>query len=159
MSEEAVTQPETTIDVAAERQKPRLISILFYDFLNETKDGKPNVLGVFDRLFVDVNRKRTSAFGLYIRTAQTFAEPVKVFVFSPENTLTAGFSFSLDPKIYEELKPEMMQLKGAVAFDAPVEGMYWFVVSYQNMILGGTSLKIEFRDLEGKQDVDTRGEP
>ena len=150
---------DLSIDIAKEREKPRLVAILFYDNGNQTDDRKITLAGMFDRLFVDLSEKKTVPFGIFVRTAKTFDAPVRVAIVSPDNKVVGGFTFTTYSKDAPKgEKPNMTQLVGRVRFNAPVEGDYWFDVSFNGQSLGGCPLKVEFKDLKELIDGYTRGD-
>ena len=148
MSENIEIPLKKPIDIAQEQEKPRLISILFFDFKSETPEGKLNLLGVFDQIYVDPEEKRTPPFGLFVRTRHTFDAPINVVVFDPKGKPQGGFSFSPSKGEIPEPRPPQMQVLGLVAFNAPIEGLYWFDVSYNQESIGGAVLQVEFRKLK-----------
>ncbi|HKZ79363.1 MAG TPA: hypothetical protein VJ124_13900 [Pyrinomonadaceae bacterium] len=50
------------VNVPEERKRPRLLSILFCDFASFTIDKKVNLLGIFDRIYVHPEQKKTPVF-------------------------------------------------------------------------------------------------
>lgn len=162
MPEEAATiTAEWAFDLETEKGRPRLVSLLFFDYANETGDRKLNLSGVFDRLFVDKETKKTIPFGVFVRVAQAYDSPVFVTIVSPENKPAGGFAFSVARKDVESQtgnKFAMFQIMARVRFEAPVEGTYWFDVAFDGKSLGGCPLVVEFRDLKETKDGVTRGD-
>ena len=149
----------TPMKVSADAKKPRLVAILFFDFANQTETQKLNLNGIFDRVFVDINEKKTVPFGVFVRTARTLDSPVQVAIVSPKNKLAGGFRFTVNSADLGGKKPELIQFVGNVSFATPVEGLYWFDVSYEGKPLGGCYLQVEFKDLkEFIKDGATRGD-
>jgi len=155
MLEEAKFEPEVYIDVVQERERPRLVATLFFDFSNQTVEGKHNLIGVFDRIFVSSDRKRTHSIGIYIKTAYTFDGQVQVAIFSPSNKPTGGFAFASATKEHDGKPLTQMQILGTVEFDTPEPGDYWFDVSYKGQSLGGVKLVVEFVEPKEGNDVNT----
>jgi hypothetical protein len=152
-----------TVDAIKEREKPRLVSLLFFDFINETKDRKMNLIGVFDRVYVDPEVKRTHPFGIFCRVGHAFTDPLQVTIFDPSGELTGGLMFDFskedfDGQGYEGKKPSQIQFMGQIQFNTATEGAYWFDVSYQGQSLGGTQLLVEFKDLKEEGHERTRGD-
>lgn len=139
-------------------EQPRLVAILFFDYSNQTEAGKLNLNGIFDRLFVDTKEKRTVPFGIFVRTAKTLDAPVQVAILTPKRKPTGGIAFSVNSADLGDQKPDMVQFLGNVQFDAPVEGNYWFDVSFRGERLGGCPLKIEFKDFKELIDGHRRGD-
>lgn len=155
MSDETKTEPTVPIDLVQEREKPRLLSILFFDFYSETKEGKLNLLGIFDRLFVDPSRKRTMPIGIFVRTAQAFGANIKCEIHSPEGIVTGGFNFMVpaSARLPDGTQPIQAQILARLEFNAPVDGTYWFAISFAGQVLGGAPLVIQYKDpkeLEGE---------
>ena len=137
-----------SIDVAAERKKPRLLSLLFCDFANSTHDKKVNLLGVFDRIFVHPETKQTPVFTLYVRTAETVGERLTVTLFNPAGKPGLGFQFGGEEQTYTPNLPAQIQLVIGLQFKAETEGPYWFDISYKGVSLGGAGLVVEHRAVE-----------
>ena len=151
MVEDTAAIPEVNIEVAQERAKPRLVSLLFYDFANRTGNGKLNLLGIFDRIIVDAEKKRTRSFGLFIKTAETHDGIIRILILDPNGQLIAGLDFGLAEKEYpKDEKYHVAQASGGIEFDTPVEGLYWFDASYNGKSLGGTGLQVDFNSSEKK---------
>ncbi len=143
------------IDVAVERQKPRLLSILFCDFASLTLEKKVNLLGVFDRIFVHPETKRTPVFTLFVRTAETIDERLTVSLFQPNGKLSLGFHFGGENETYTPNLPAQIQLMVGLQFTAEMEGAYWFDVSYKHVSLGGAGLVVEYRKDQKEHGTDT----
>ncbi len=151
MADETVTDIAASFDIEATKAVARLSALLFFDYANQTGDGKVNLLGVFDRIFVDTDEKKTLPFGVFVRTHETLDSPVKVSVISPENKAVGNFQYELarkDVVLPEGQKFVMMQVMLQVHFDAPLEGSYWVDVSFQGQSLGGAPLTVAYRDLK-----------
>jgi hypothetical protein len=157
MSDEITTEPQVNIDVAQEREKPRLLAILFFDFFNETSEGKINLLGIFDRIYVPPTKKRSPPVGLFIRFNYVLNGLVQIVFFSPNNKPTGGFAFSTDDIKDRKEGQNQLQIFVKTEFDTPEEGDYWIDVSYRGLSLGGCKLTVEFRDIEGTGHGDIRG--
>ncbi len=139
------------LSVDDERAKPRLIAMLFCDYLNQTGDGKTNLSGVFDRVYVNKEKKKTPRFGVFIRTAETLTEPITLSVFSPSKKLLIAFHFSGDIAQFEAQAgerpadyPKQIQAILGMEFAAEEEGVYWFDISYKGSSIGGAGLPIEY---------------
>lgn len=156
MVEGTAAIPEVNIDVAQVREKPRLVSLLFYDFANRTGNGKFNILGVFDHIIVDAEKKRTRSFGMFVKTAQAHEGVIRILILDPDGQLIAGLDFGVAEKEYpKDEKYHVAQASGVIEFDTPVEGLYWFDVSYNGKSLGGTGLQVDFKPSENKDGNDT----
>ncbi len=154
-NKEAVAPPE--IDVAQERVKPRLTAMLFFDFANITNDGKPNLFGIFERIFVSADEKKVPQVGFFLRTAYTVKGRILITIYAPSGQATGGFGFELDEKKMAEAKATHTQMIGGVGFEAPEEGTYWFAVHYNGELLGGARLVVEIKPTEEKTDEHTGG--
>lgn len=157
-------QYATEIDLAAGRARPRLLSLLFCDFANRTDDGKMNLIGVFDRIFVHPEERKSPPFILYGRSAQTFEDNLWVRVFDPDNEPQVEIKF--DPPSKEQVEaikihrdpdaPDQFQFYIPIQMTFKKEGTFWFDVSYRNFSLGGAGLVIRFRKLgENENATDT----
>ena len=152
MSESKKNELKINIDAEQERQKPRLVAILLFDFASQTNEGKQNILGIFDRVKVSVDKKRTPPIGFYLKTAHTFDDQIQVAILSPENQLVAGFFFGAPEKERDGKKLTQMQILGIVEFDTPMAGEYWIDVSYKEQSLGGFRLVVDFVDTKEEGD-------
>jgi hypothetical protein len=151
LANETVKDIATSFDIEAAKAKPVLVALLFFDYANQTSEGKVNLLGIFDRIFVDPNEKKTVPFGLFVRTNETLDSPVKIVIISPENKIVGNLEYELPRKsapVTEKQKQVMMQVMLQVQFAAPLEGGYWFDVSFEGQSLGGAPLTVAYRDLK-----------
>lgn len=150
MSEDAAVIPTVNIDVAKERGTTRLISFLFFDYSNRTATNKLNLMGIFDRILVNQETKKTHPFGVFIRTAFTWDRPVNVTAFNPSGEPLAGFIYQIDSAQFpQEKRLSTTQVVFAFEFETPVEGRYWLDVSFDGQSIGGCDLLVEFRKGHG----------
>jgi len=146
----AVKEYSEQFNARIEREKPRLLSLLLCGFSNFTIDKKVNLLGVFDRIYVPPENKRTPVFTLFVRTAEAIEEPLAVTLFTPDNKLGMAFQFGGEPQVYTPGLPAQVQLAIGIQFIAEVQGPYWFDISYKGISLGGAGLVVEHRAMEEK---------
>ena len=157
---EGLTEVSINFDFGSEIEKPRLVSLLFFDFANQTSDGKVNLSGIFDRLLVSPETKKTVPIGIFVRTARTYDSPVTVSIISPGKKPVGGFAFTMTRQEREAQGGKgdgMMQILARVQFDAPSEGEYWFAVGFDGQTIGGCPLLVEFREKEIGEEI-TRGD-
>jgi hypothetical protein len=143
VSEDTVMIPDVSIDIEKERTKPRLIALLFCEYGNTSSDGKANISGIFDRIYIKPNNKRR--FFMFIRTAETFGV-LELHLFRPDGKIDAGAL--LQPLAETEPNPANINyLQAFIRFDLEVtqEGIYWFKVLHNGEDLGGNGIKAEFK--------------
>lgn len=136
------------VDVPEERRKRRVEALLFFDAANQTQDGKTNILGIFDRLFLAAIPGKTPGFGIFIRTAEVSDGRIEVVVTSPSGERVGGLLLGIDeqPEVARLANvkgsgwPLRVQLLGRLAFEVPEEGVYWFSVHHNGEVIGGTGL-------------------
>ena len=152
-SEKTNVEPSTyvsSLDVESEKQRPRLLAITFCDLANLTKEDKVNLIGVFDRIYLPPEQKKTPSFTLYIRTAETDEDELFVHCFNPEKKLQFAFKFGgpqlVNANERKEGRPKQLQLTLNIAFDVDLDGVYWFDVSYKGKSIGGAGLVCEHRE-------------
>jgi hypothetical protein len=136
-------------DIAEERKKPHLVALLFCHFYNMDVEGRSNISGCFDRIFVDPAKKQTGQFTILIRTYETRKEGLTVTISDPKNKVVAAILFDPPEKLPTD-KPMHVQAFGPINFNVRSEGVYWVDVSYQDKSLGGDSLTIEYRKQDEK---------
>jgi hypothetical protein len=152
---EVLNRHASTVDLATERSKPRVLSLLFCDFASFTIDKKVNLLGIFDRIFVHPEKKQTPIFTLFIRTAETIEERLTVTLFRPDGKPGLGFQFGGQKQTYTPNLPAQIQLLIGLQFVAEIEGAYWFDVSYKEKSIGGAGLVVEYRTEQKEHGTDT----
>lgn len=152
---EAQRRYASGLDLKSEREKPRVLSILFCDFANFTIDKKVNLLGIFDRIYVHPENKKTPTFTLFIRTAETVDERLSVTLFDPMGKPGLGFQFGGEQQTYTPGLPAQIQLVIGLQFTAQVEGAYWFDVAYKQKSIGGAGLVVEYRTEQREHGTDT----
>lgn len=140
------TELTVSINVDDERKKPRLLSILFCDYVNQTKEGKVNLLGSFDRIFVDKGAA-TPKFIIFLRTAETLDGELKLTIISPKKKAVAAMVFGGDAE-RKSLDYQQMQLIAPMRFQVMEHGLYWLDLSYKDQSLGGVGLLVEPRPAE-----------
>jgi hypothetical protein len=145
----AVPVVATNIDASQERAKPRLLSLLFCDFSNITNDGKPNLFGVFDRIFIDPKNPTTPPFVVFVRVAEV-VEGFDITIFDPNNEPAMGIKSVAREAKYTEGFPRQLQTALRLQFDTKKQGVFWVDVAYKGVSLGGAGLTIEFRETEAK---------
>lgn len=151
----ALKEYAARLDVASERTKPRLLSLLFCDFASFTLDKKVNLLGIFDRVFVHPENKLTPVFTLYVRTAEAIEEKINVTLFTPDNQAGMGLQFGGEEQVYTPNLPAQVQLVVGLQFKADMEGPYWFDISYKQKSIGGAGLVVEYRTEEKEHGTNT----
>jgi hypothetical protein len=146
---EQVASKFPTVDIEQERKKPRLLAILFCDYLNFTKDDKANLIGIFDRVYVHPEHKMTPQFVLFLRSVETRDEPLKVRVFNPDGKFEVEVAFDkFNASIFSTELPAHVQSTVRIQFQVSKAGVYWFDVLYQGESIGGAGLVIEYREVE-----------
>ena len=153
-------EPPVGIEPSKAKNEPSLVSLLFFNFINETKEGKVNLLGVFDRIYVDPETKVSLPFGVFVRVANAFGAPVRCDAFTPDNSFVGGLMLLAEEgfKLPDGRKPIQIQIAGHMKLTTPVEGTYWFVVSYKEKVLGACPLLVEYKDLKELESEHTRGD-
>jgi hypothetical protein len=140
------------VDVHKERARPHLVSILFCDYLNQTEDGKTNLMGIFDRIYVHSMGRLTPTFVLFIRAVDTIEEGLSVRVFAPDGSPVIGVDFAdFDASMATPGLPVNIQSTLNLRFPVESEGVYWFNVFYKSESLGGAGLVIEYRETEERK--------
>lgn len=142
------------INIAEELGKPRLVALLFCDYLDRTKEGKSNLAGAFDIIYVDPERKRTPPFFLFVRTAETGSGPLEVTFFDPSGAVAAAATFKATPYTPTPGQPGHMQVLARIQLDTPIEGVYWVDVSHSGQTLGGAALTVEFHEQDEQNGID-----
>jgi len=120
--------------------------MLFCDYVNQTVEGKVNLLGTFDRIFVDKGAS-TPKFIIFLRTAETLDGELRLTIISPKEKAVAALVFGGDA---ERKNPDyqQMQLITPMQFQVMEHGLYWFDLSYKDQSLGGVGLSLEPRPPE-----------
>jgi hypothetical protein len=147
VAEETAEVPTVNIDVASTYKKPRLIALLFCNFFNVTGNRKPNLLGIFDRMAVDHEKKKTPNFFMFIKLAGVLG-PSEIHVYSPrgERIMAALLEGRIPPTSSDEIVYAQAMIN--IELEVKEEGIYWFDVLYQGNSLGGNGLGITFKQRE-----------
>ncbi|MBI3653197.1 MAG: hypothetical protein HY231_19390 [Acidobacteria bacterium] len=101
MSEIAAAMPSISIDIEKERTKPRLVALLFCEYGSVSKDGKPSIAGVFDRVHIKPNSKYQ--FFMFVRIAEALGA-LEIQMFNPDGKINSGAH--LEPLKDIERSPE-----------------------------------------------------
>lgn len=134
--------PSTEIDKTVVRDRPQLIALLFCDLVNITKEGKHNLIGVFDTITIPAGETLTPVFTLFIRVAHAVGEPLQLRVFGPDNDLVVQGRITLPDQASSSDPPGPVQLAAQLQFEPKLSGAYWFEVVYGEQSLGGAALLI-----------------
>lgn len=156
MSEDTLAIPEVNIDVAVEREKPRLVSLLFFDYANRTGNNKLNLIGAFDRIYINPEIKRTPPIGVFVRTGRTYDGEVILTVFNPKGEMVAALAFKSD--IAVEMRSFQLDGLFRIEFETSVGGVYWFDVSYRGKSIGGAGLLVELKRVKETEYEHTSGD-
>jgi hypothetical protein len=151
VAEETEREPQVTIDPAAERARPRLIALLLCDYLNQTAEKKYNLMGTFDRIVVDAEKRTTPNFMLYVRTNHIGLGEMQVVIFGPSNAVVGGMLTEV--RRQEDVPddaPEVLQFALQVQFTVEEPGEHWIDISHNGVSIGGAPLTIEYRSEETK---------
>lgn len=152
MSDEVETAANIQVDTVEEWQRPRLVSILFCDSYQIRDDGKADLTGIFDRIYVHPERRHTPPFWLYVRTAETTDAPIRIVCRAPDGGIPT--MANLAPINKEEYTPNLpANYQGIVhmnPFYVSAGGVYWVDVRFNGKSLGGAALAIELRETEDK---------
>ena len=146
------------IDLSGGRARPRLLSILFCDFASRTDDKKVNLLGIFDRIYVHPDLRKSPPFVVYARTAETFEDQLWLRVFDPDDEPAIEIRFDPPKEVIvdESLPanaPKQIQIVIPVQLVFRKTGTYWFDLSYRNFSLGGAGLVVDFRKTGEEQNA------
>ena len=148
--------PGIEIDETVARSRPQLVALLFCDLVNVTKEGKHNLIGVFDTVTIAADETLTPVFTLFIRVAHAVDEPLQLRVFGPDDELAVQGSITL-PDMASRSDPRgPVQLVAHLQFEPKLSGAYWFEVVYGEQSLGGADLLITLPPAE-EQTVNVTG--
>lgn len=140
------------LDFSAVRKKPRLLALLFCDYINTTGDDKVNLLGAFDRITVHPEKRLSPRFVVFARVAEAHESPLWLTVLDPDNEPKAEIRFD-PPKMPSDRDPDLpnqVQFMLHIGMKFDKDGTYWFDVSYEGESLGGAGLVIGHTEGGGK---------
>lgn len=147
MAEETATIPIADIDVlVGKREAPRLEALLFAIFADTGKTNFATIAGILSRIYIDVEKRATGRFYVYIKTAHTTDGLIELKVTDPRGRQAATATAVVDPSQLTE-KDQSVQLVMPLTLTLGpegVEGPFWFEVFYKEQSLGGTVLFVQF---------------
>lgn len=132
-----------------------LSALLLCDGANATKDGKGNLLGVFDQFPVKNIPIRVQFF-VYVKTINTVADDIEVFVTRPGLAPELALSYRVDGPV-EDLDPDQpVCIANMYPIGLPVEttGIYWFEVRFKGTALGRCCLTIRKAEQDGTEETE-----
>jgi hypothetical protein len=150
MSDQIRELAEIDLDIELERKRPRLLALLFCDFSSLAKDDKANLLGIFDRIYVDKEKPITPTFVAFVRVAEV-TNSFDITMIAPDNSRVFSIKLQVPPVDFTKSLPRQAQAAQLLQFEVQQEGVYWVDVSYEGKSLGGGGLTIEFRRTEEKE--------
>lgn len=149
MAEEATAIPTVNIDVAQERDRPRIEALLFADYAAITTSGKPDVCGIFGRILADPETKNTGLFYIFIKIIGVIGVPLELAITNPEGkTVAAGKILTPASESNEQAgssEIQMIHVIQRMVLNVKIEGTHWFSVLYNGKPLGGAAVGIEFK--------------
>jgi hypothetical protein len=152
LADETVVLPEVNTKVAEVLPKPRLEAAIFCEYANQTPDGKTNLGGVFDRLYVNRETKQSGGFFLFVRLAEATQGLIRIALLDPNDKPVMHIGLDVSEHSFEDTYPKLVQYLDRVGFQATELGTYWLDVSYKGEFLGGASLIVEVRPEEKKDE-------
>ncbi len=146
-------------DVEQEKKKPRLIALTFCDLVSVDVLGKVNLMGCFDRIFVDKKTNSTGLFYLYVRTAGVIKGHVEITFIDTKNKPIAQASYDVQvpEKEIKTDRPIHVQFHSRVGFGTKERGVFWVDVTVDGESLGGRDLTINDPEGKGKEDEHDNG--
>jgi hypothetical protein len=155
LAEETATIPTVDIDVLTrKREAARLEGILFADYAVVGSDGKATVAGIFERVFVDPEKRETGRFFVYVKTVEATEAAIELTIIDPKGRVVATATGAVEPPALVDLpKPRRLTMIfpfGLTLGPEGVDGLYWFEVKYKGQFLGDAVLNLEFRK-QGKE--------
>lgn len=162
MSSNAGAMRKINIDVAKERQKPRLEGLLFSDYGAVIEDGKTIIAGIINQINVDPAAKETGQFFLFIRVAGLSEGKFEIIIFDPKGKNVIGGLVEGDIST-DKSGQGAIQIIEPLALAPVQEGTYWVSIFYKGEMLGGAALLIKYNVLEVKDgsnsNLETRRKP
>lgn len=122
--------------------EPRLLAFLLCDHANTTDDGKPNIIGVFDRLVVPKVPGPTANFFFYLRTAETIGGDLEIIHERPGGQVVKTMRIATPSPENEDERPVLMNGQGRMTLTVHEEGVHWFVVRFDNRELGRVPVNV-----------------
>jgi hypothetical protein len=152
LSNDIESAVNTNMDISKEWQRPRLVSILFCDSYKMAEDGKADLIGVFDRIYVHPEIKNTPPFTLFVRTAETLEGLIQIICYAPDGEIPTVVNYASAPEsaFTPNLPANLQGISHMNPFHISMEGIYWFDVTFRGQSLGGAGLAIAFRETEDK---------
>jgi hypothetical protein len=131
-------------DFRGVRKAPRLLALLFCDYVNSTNDGKVNLLGAFDRIMVHPEKRLSPPFIVFARAAEAIKSPLWLTILDPDNQPQAEVRFDPPqmPADRDPGLPNQIQFMLQMGMKFAKNGTYWFDVSYEGESLGGAGLVV-----------------
>lgn len=153
VSKQSSFVPKDTTNPSESLRKPRLEAMLFCDYATQTIDGKYILGGIFERfVFTHEEEKVTHYFYLFLRLGQTTDGQIQVAFYDPIGKIISAVAFEVSPAQFVGNYPPQINFLDKVRFSTPVEGVYWFDISYQGESLGGAPLIVDFMKPEAEKD-------
>ncbi len=147
----------TTLDSEAERKEPRLVAFLFAEWVSVTKDEKPVIAGVYDRLFVPLADPPFKVeVNVYARTLETHQHNLDLMMFAPDGKQYAKMGFINEgmPNPASD-RPNVSHSIGSFELMFTQYGTYWFEIASGGKILGRIPLNVYEPPAENPDDSDS----
>ena len=110
-------------------------------------------MGSFERFtFSPIEARVTPPFQVFIRTSQTREGRFQTTVLDPNGKIVLGLAFSVNKTSFSEDMPATVDFLDRIQIPVPIEGTYWFDVSFNGESLGGAPLVVVFEKHEEVRD-------
>jgi len=148
MAEEPAETTTANMSLAESRKQPSIIALLFCDYAKTSPEGKLNISGIFDRIFVDPDIKKTPTFYVFLKLQEVFGS-AEFHILNPAGKIigAALYEVKQDAAKSDELNFTQASIR-FMELETEEEGLYWFEIVYKGHSLGGTGLKVEFKKRE-----------
>ncbi len=145
-----------SLDSEAERKESRLVAFLFAEWVSVTKDDKPVIVGVYDRLFVPLADPPFKVeVNVYARTLETHQHNLDLMMFAPDGKQYAKMGFINEGTSNSAPdRPNVSHSIGNFELVFTQYGTYWFEIASGSKILGRVPLNVYAPPAEDANDSD-----
>jgi hypothetical protein len=145
---ETATEQFPAVVPPADFTKPRLLALVTADWANLTQDGKPNVIGVFDRIFVSKLPHDSPRFFLYARLTLPRSGRLALVIRAPDGSALGEVDVEVhrSSETSEAREPDCLDfVTPLVKLGLPVTGVYQIDAYFDGELLGQAPLIVAER--------------
>ena len=135
-----------------DRSGPYMEALLLCDHANVTGDGKPNLAGVFNVIFVKPDEPNTPSMYLFLRIGNAPQSGVQLRTVAPSGQIVAQGNIRPQSGQGDLESPGPLEAIIRLRFAVHERGVHWFEVLCDGEVLGRSALTVNDREQDDPEE-------